>query len=464
MRVLAKVKPSPEQLTIICINPSGSVLIRGAAGSGKTTTALLRLKYLADYWTRRRRSEGSTNAVQILVLTFNRTLRGYVEELAKEQVDVRGAILEVRTFASWATELLGYPNVTQSGDTIIRQLGEKLRLDPQFLVDEVHYALGRFLPEQIDQYLDCRRSGRGSTPQVPRTLRARIIAEVIQPYVAWKQSNSAYDWNDLAVKLAEQQLSEYDIIIVDEAQDFSANQTRAVLNQLTEDGSLTLVLDAAQRIYPNAFQWKEVGIPVIAGKNVYTLKINFRNTIEIARLAVPLLEGVELLDDGTIPDFHSSSRHGPRPVVLRGRFSGQLQYALNYIRNNVKLSSESVAFLLAKGGRWFNAIREGLAAEGIDYAEITRTTDWPGGNENVALCTMHSAKGLEFDHVIILGLNAQVTPHGNEEGDAEMDNLRRLLAMAVGRARTSLIIGYKPQDASSLISVLTPETYDLVDV
>jgi superfamily I DNA/RNA helicase len=100
----------------------------------------------------------------------------------------------------------------------------------------------------------------------------------------------------------------------------------------------------------------------------------------------------------------------------------------------------------------------------LEFAEITRTTDWPGGEENIALCTMHSAKGLEFDHVIILGLNAQVTPHGGEEGDAELDNLRRLLAMAVGRARTSLIMGYKPQDASSLVGVLNPETYDLVDV
>ena len=464
MRVLAKVKPTPEQLTIICINPSGSVLIRGAAGSGKTTTALLRLKYLADYWTRRRRSEGSNSTVRILVLTFNRTLRGYVEELAEEQVDVRGATLQVRTFASWATELLGHPNVTTSGDSIIRQLGAKLRLDPQFLVDEVYYALGRFTPEQIDQYLDCKRSGRGSTPQVPRTLRTRIIEEVIHPYISWKQANQALDWNDLAVQLARKRLDEYDIIIVDEAQDFSANQVRAVLNQLAEDGSLTLVLDAAQRIYPNAFQWKEVGIPVLAGKNVYTLKVNFRNTVEIARLAAPLLDGVELLDDGTIPDFHSSTRHGPRPKVLRGRFSGQLAYALKYIRDNVNLNSESVAFLHAKGGRWFDAIRDGLGMEGLEHAEITRTTDWPGGEENIALCTMHSAKGLEFDHVIILGLNAQVTPHGGEEGDAELDNLRRLLAMAVGRARTSLIMGYKPQDASSLVSVLKPETYDLVDV
>lgn len=464
MRVLAKVKPTPEQLTIICINPSGTVLIRGAAGSGKTTTALLRLKYLSDYWTRRSRSQGSAGTVRILVLTFNRTLRGYVEELAEEQVAVRGATLEVRTFASWASELLGHPTITQRGDVVIRKLGATLRLDPQFLVDEVHYALGRFMPEQIAQYLDCKRSGRGSTPQVSKTTRSRIVEEVIEPYLAWKNENKVSDWNDLAVELAKNQSAAYDIVIVDEAQDFSANQVRAVLNQLTEDGSLTLVLDAAQRIYPNAFQWKEVGIPVVAGKNIYTLKVNFRNTVEIARLAAPLLDGVELMDDGTIPDFKRSNRHGAKPLLLRGRFSGQLAYTLDHIKRNVDLTSESVAFLHAKGGGWFDTIRDHLSREGLDYVEITRTTDWPEGDENIALCTMHSAKGLEFDHVFILGLNAQVTPHGSEEGDADLDNLRRLLAMAIGRARTSVIIGYKAQDASSLIRVLDPDTYDLVDV
>ena len=77
--------------------------------------------------------------------------------------------------------------------------------------------------------------------------------------------------------------------------------------------------------------------------------------------------------------------------------------------------------------------------------------------EQVALSTMHSAKGLEFDHVVILGFNAEVVQHGDEDDDVRLDGQRRLLAMAVGRARASVVLGYKPSDASRLIEFLDPE-------
>lgn len=86
------------------------------------------------------------------------------------------------------------------------------------------------------------------------------------------------------------------------------------------------------------------------------------------------------------------------------------------------------------------------------------------GNENIAFSTLHSAKGLEFDHVVILGLNAEVLPHGEEEEDDRLVKLRRLLAMGIGRARKSVIIGYKLEDASKLIAYLGPDTYESIDL
>ena len=77
---------------------------------------------------------------------------------------------------------------------------------------------------------------------------------------------------------------------------------------------------------------------------------------------------------------------------------------------------------------------------------------------------MASAKGLEFDHVIIIGYNAEVVRHGDEPQDALMDEQRRLLAMSVGRARKSVTVGYKPDDASALIDFLDPRTYSAVDL
>ena len=64
----------------------------------------------------------------------------------------------------------------------------------------------------------------------------------------------------------------------------------------------------------------------------------------------------------------------------------------------------------------------------------------------------------------ILGYNAEVVQHGDESGDTLLEQHRRLLAMAIGRARQSVVVGYKPDDASQLINFLDPTTCNSVDV
>ena len=58
---------------------------------------------------------------------------------------------------------------------------------------------------------------------------------------------------------------------------------------------------------------------------------------------------------------------------------------------------------------------------------------------------------------------SSVTPHGPEDGDADLERLRRMLAMAVCRARNSVMVGYKPGEESSLIGLLDPSTYKLIE-
>ena len=108
--------------------------------------------------------------------------------------------------------------------------------------------------------------------------------------------------------------------------------------------------------------------------------------------------------------------------------------------------------------------RKVLRQRGIAFCELTRKSEWPTGAERLALSTIHSAKGLEFDHVLLPGMNQEVTPHGNEEGDGTLDSLRRLVAMGIGRARHTVTVGYKPGEQSTLIDLIDPTVCDLIEV
>ena len=466
MRTLRSITPTPEQLKILSRTTPGPEIIRGAAGSGKTTTALLRLKSLIGFFMSRRRRENDPSPVKILVLTYNRTLRGYIEELTNQQTaSFQHVRLEIETFARWSRRALRSPSMLDDNGTgKIQTLGFSLGLSPKFLLDEVDYVLGRFLPQDSNKYLTVQRDGRGPSPRMEKAQRQALLDVVIRPYMSWKQSRGEYDWNDLAVLLTQQSDPEpYDIIIVDETHDFSANQLRAITNQVKKVHSLTFVLDSAQRIYARGFTWKEVGL-TIRPEQIRQLTRNYRNSIEIARLAASLIDGVPLDDDGTMPDFSACTTHGPIPLVLRGKFGKQIGFVIDYLQSEVDLSAESVAILHPLGGGWFDETRRRLTAAGLPYVEITRQSEWPQGDENIALSTLHSAKGLEFDHVVMIGLNAEVMTHGDEEDDDQLLTLRKLLAMGIGRARLSVILGYKPGEESHLVDYLDGESYKAVDV
>jgi superfamily I DNA/RNA helicase len=75
---------------------------------------------------------------------------------------------------------------------------------------------------------------------------------------------------------------------------------------------------------------------------------------------------------------------------------------------------------------------------------------------------MHSAKGLEFDHVIIIGYDGELVAHGDQYDDSLRDAHRRLLAMAVGRARQGVVVGFNPADAPSIADLLDPYSYRTV--
>ncbi|HCM9119324.1 TPA: ATP-binding domain-containing protein [Enterobacter asburiae] len=463
MKILSNHQATREQLPIVSRNISGVVVIRGAAGSGKTTSALLRLTAIVNTLSFRRRIDNNQNPIKTLVLSFNRTLSGYIEGLINDSIQ-RGAIpveVENDTFANWARRYIGTSLIEErERDSYLCRRCTNLGYDIDFILGEIDYARGRFRSNELERYLTVERTGRGLSPQVTRTTRQQLI-DIIREYEQYLSNRGLDDWHTQCEKMISNPCLNYDIIVVDETQDFSANQIRAILNHLSDDYYLTFVIDTIQRLYPRGFTWTETGLDM-RNAAYFRLGENHRNTIEIAEFAASITHGLTIDDDGSISDFRQATRHGPKPVVCKGLYSQQLKYALDYIDQKVDLSKESVAFLKPKGGNWFSEIEKALNTRKLPYITITKNKIWSRGPENIALSTMNSAKGLEFDHVIILGLSEANMQHQDEESDDKLQQLRRLLAMAISRARESVIIGYKESEKTDLVDYFTDGTFDEV--
>jgi len=216
-----------------------------------------------------------------------------------------------------------------------------------------------------------------------------------------------------------------------------------------------LVLDGAQRLYPRGTTWQEIGLTIHSG-NSYRLSQNFRNTKEVTLLVRSLLENIEIDEDSTIPDLEEVEKNGEVPILFTGTYQQQCQYTIQYIQNKIDLKKDSVAFLHPKGYDFFSLLRTTLRNNQLSFVEISTNQEWPKGSQNIALSTMHSAKGLEFDYVFVLELN--------DEHIKETETFVKQLAMSISRARKNVILCSKPSEDSILRRLLNTKVIQEVEL
>jgi DNA helicase-2/ATP-dependent DNA helicase PcrA len=77
----------------------------------------------------------------------------------------------------------------------------------------------------------------------------------------------------------------------------------------------------------------------------------------------------------------------------------------------------------------------------LDAAALVSDADSYEGKPGVTLITLHSTKGLEFDHVFLTGLEEGICPHSRSRDDEKgIEEERRLVYVGMTRARKSLTL------------------------
>lgn len=482
---LEQIDPTPEQRKILFLPPNQPVLISGRAGSGKTTTAILRAAHIARFYEKQR---GISSKIGIFV--FNKTLDNYLSSLVKalfpeNECDVQVFDYWCRTFLN-ENDLLEY-SIANEEDCLecLREaieavnLGSRapdlMRFGEEFLIDEINYLIGRFGFDAA-KYLETERIGRGQFPYIDFDTKSAIAQELIPAYQLSLESRNRVDWNSLR----EQTLSfmraglpfqKYDVLVVDEAQDLTALQIKIALEIVSpETNSITFIRDSTQRIYKNDYVWQDVELD-FGTNSTLDLKKNYRNTYQVASVASSLMSSIGDMEEDFEEDIdvlqpELTVKSGNKPTWVRGRYTHQKNYVVQCLKE-IDTHAETVGILHIRGSDTI-LLRRYLQLSGFPCTVLRdeeNLTNKPGG---IYISTLHSAKGLEFDHLFIVGYEDFFSPGRDSlrhrETTAHLISHLKLLYTAVTRAKKDLIITSSKDKYSRFLKCIDPSLLNIVDI
>ncbi|MEI6215579.1 MAG: 3'-5' exonuclease [Desulfuromonadales bacterium] len=258
----------------------------------------------------------------------------------------------------------------------------------------------------------------------------------------------------------------YDAILVDEGQDFSDLMLRVVMKCLNpKTNFLTIALDEGQDLYCQKRSWINAGINIKGRKR--QLNIIYRNTREIAEFANRFRYGsalgLEANQQNTLfPDPRISN--GPSPLLKQfGTIEKIIEHVAKEIRALVDagtfpLSEIAVMYTTKKAASESTLTTPAMISAALDNRGILNkwlSEDYRAKrshditSNSVTITTIHSAKGLDFACVFLIGLDAMEP--GERWAQEQIDSLAYV---GITRARYQLEIPYIKKN--SLIERLLP--------
>jgi hypothetical protein len=442
----------PSQRRLVEMNARGPVRVLGGAGTGKTVVAIHRAKWLAERVCHRNE--------KVLFTTYTKNLAADIQANLKKicSHETLGKI-EVKNLDAWANQFLSGRSgknrrVDFKGDQTKKLWEEALTFAPtdcgltdEELQKEWLYVVQAQGIKDAATYIRVPRIGMGKA--LSRAKR-KAIWPVFEENQTLQKENGICEPIEV-LRMAREYITEqnlvldYRAVIIDEAQDFSAEAFKLANSIVPEirakDGNhLFIVGDAHQRLYGHKVILSHCGID-IRGRG-RRLRINYRTSEETRNWAASILENCPIDDlDGGLDSQkgYRSLFHGEDPVLApqdseEKQASAILEHIKGLQENGAALESICV---VARTHRLVNSIENLLTEKGIKCHQISNNESDDAREKGVRLATMHRVKGIEFDHMVLAHMEA--SEWWSTEQELSLEN-RSLIYVAATRARKSVFV------------------------
>jgi superfamily I DNA/RNA helicase len=439
----------PTQHKLASGDRSGPVRVLGGAGTGKTVVAMHRAKWLAE--------QRTPDGKKVLFTTFTRNLASDIEQNIRTLCGA-GTMnkLEVRNLDAWVHGFMRSRKLEhrivynrkqdaalQAWQAAMAVRDTKLDLPDDFYELELEQVILAQGITTLDQYRVARRTGRVGVVSRAKRDAVWLVFEEYRGQLSSRKLKEVDDaYREIAGLLqAENRPSDYSAIVVDETQDFGP-QALKLLRAMIPLGpnDLFFVGDGHQRIYSrNRAAMSKCGID-IRGRS-RKLYLNYRTTDEIRRHAVALLEGCDIddLDDGHDETRrYKSLSHGPLPIVVSAEgLEAAAARAIHFIEDITEEQCEGPTpsiCVITSGEKNRDAMSAQLQSAGLSCVTISSQSNHGERDDVIHLATMHRAKGLEFDAVVVV---APLSFFGDLEVTQDQ---RKLLYVALTRAKRAAML------------------------
>jgi superfamily I DNA/RNA helicase len=320
--------------------------------------------------------------------------------------------------------------------------------------------------QQLKDYLVARRNGRGT--RLSRQQRQAIwcvfeeYRNLLKEQGKREPEGAMYDAKQILLSRGVEALP-YQSVIVDEAQDLSDaafSLLRAIVGE-SKPNDLLIVGDAHQRIYGKVATLSRCGID-IRGRSK-KLRLNYRTTDEIRAWATAILTGVTADDlDGGLDSTrdYRSLMHGEFPVVKGcDRLEDEIKYLQELLMTIDAEQGLASVCLAVRTNQLLDLYERELKSLKIATKRIHRHQADNPADEGLRLSTMHRVKGLQFEYMILPGLDDRSMPlkglidRASEPSAREKQILseRCLLHVAATRAKKQVFVSYFGVGSSFLV-------------